>query len=98
MSIAPNTNFNFLIDGENAEFSSGLYTLNMHVSSDQGDWNFTKDFKVKNKQVIQMTEKVKTDNSRSVYILSSIIAVFILGGFFIYFMFKKVHPMKRKLQ
>lgn len=89
MSIAPNTNFNFLIDGENAEFSSELYTLNMHVSSDQGDWNFTKDFKVKNKQVIQMTEKVKTDNSRSVYILSSIIAVFILGGFFIYFMFKK---------
>lgn len=87
MSIAPNTNFDFLVDGENTTLSSGVYTLNIHISSEQGDWYFTKNFSLNNKQVTQNT--TKADNYKSMYNILAIIVIAILGISFIYFILKK---------
>lgn len=77
MSIAPNTNFDFLINSHHEMITSGEYTLDISVSSDQGNWTFTKDFTVKNKQTIPSEVKYKNNQSIKDYNLLDITLFFI---------------------
>ncbi|EOV3185279.1 DUF916 and DUF3324 domain-containing protein [Enterococcus faecalis] len=89
MSIAPNTNFNFPISWENQVIQPGKYILTMHVTSDQGQWDFTKEFTVKAKDVKKVNDEaveVKKEDHTLLYILSGVIVVLLFG--FIWFYLK----------
>ncbi|MGC3749121.1 DUF916 and DUF3324 domain-containing protein [Enterococcus faecalis] len=92
MNVAPNTNFNFPINWKNEELKSGKYTLKMHVESDQGQWDFVKDFTIKKNEVKKLNEKAvelrKSDNTL-VYVLITIIIMLTSGFIWFYLKTKK---------
>jgi len=77
MNIAPNTNFDFLINRHHETLTSGKYTLDVSIYSDQKVWTFNKDFTVKNKQTIQSAAKYKNNHSIKDYNLLDISLFFI---------------------
>lgn len=91
MNVAPNTNFDFPINWDNEPLQPGTYTLKMHVDSDSGEWDFTKDFTIKGKEVKKLNDEAvelkKTDNTL-IYVLSGVIIALILA-FILFFLYMR---------
>lgn len=91
INIAPNTNFDFPIPWENQEIEPGVYTLTMHITSNQGQWDFKKDFVIKGNDVKNVNNEAVEVQRKSYiveYILISIIFMLIVG-FFLLNLFSK---------
>ncbi|MFB9769009.1 DUF916 and DUF3324 domain-containing protein [Lactiplantibacillus modestisalitolerans] len=56
LSMAPNSNFNFAIgDGQQA-LQPGKYTLHLTAKADEGQWKFTKNFTISNRQAKKLND------------------------------------------
>lgn len=94
LTMAPNSNFDFLIDWNNDPLKAGIYTLHLTATSPQGEWTFTEDFEIKqtaasslNKKAVELTP----DNSWWLYLLAALLVILLL---IILFLLKQLRSKK----
>lgn len=96
MSIAPNTNFNFPVSWDNQRFNPGTYEMDVRVESNQGKWDFEKEFVIKGNQVRKINNEaveIEKEDYTIIYILIGVIIL--LGILFIgYFLKNKTKEEK----
>ncbi|MDF9825466.1 hypothetical protein M2475_001931 [Breznakia sp. PF5-3] len=73
--IAPNSNFNFIVDWENETIEPGTYRLKMKVDYEDKSWEWDEEFEVKNDDAKEVNEEaINTEEEFPYWIL------FIVGG------------------
>ncbi len=81
MTVAPNSTFDFGIPWENEAFKSGSYRLELTAKSAEGEWSFTKVFKITSKEAEKLNEEaVELETTRIwPYVLLAIGALLFVG-------------------
>ncbi|ALS00028.1 cell wall protein [Enterococcus silesiacus] len=57
MAMAPNSNFDFPISLENQELTAGSYELEISANSKNGEWKFTKKFRISEEDAMRLNEE-----------------------------------------
>ncbi|WP_270598339.1 DUF916 and DUF3324 domain-containing protein [Enterococcus asini] len=85
LGMVPNSNFDFPISWDNQPLEQGEYTLDLTVTSANGDWHFSKNFTIAGKEAKQLNQTAvdlpKEDNRLLLLcgILSGIILLLVVG-------------------
>lgn len=71
MKVAPNSNFNFMTPLEGEAFQAGTYVLTLNAESDQGKWEFEKEFKITEEDARKLNETDVTIEESKLWIYAS---------------------------
>ncbi|EMG27148.1 hypothetical protein X560_0885 [Listeria fleischmannii 1991] len=92
MQIAPNSHFYFPVPLMGEKLKSGDYTLHLKLTSDEGKWDLTKNFKIKSdvaKAYNKKDKSIKEDSNYMNYILIGIGVLLVVIGTIIIFQLRK---------
>ena len=83
LSMAPNSNFNFAMGEGTNQLKAGKYTLHLTAKADEGQWKFTKNFTITDKDAKSLNDTAVGDQAQNNYfwwfVALGVVIVLLLG-------------------
>ena len=84
MSMAPNSNMDFVIDWENQELEKGEYVLKMQAQTADKEWKWVEEFTIEQKEEVLNKQAVELEKNLTNWYIVALGVLTIIIGILIY--------------